>query len=123
MVKANERKRKNESEEKQMSPEQIQEAFDKYGGPINIDRLHLNNGRMWTHRQGNRLVEWNHKLQMLTFEEMKPGSGDIIVHTLTYDAIDSISFATKRKYEPDTDKTDPIENFNDRQPGVIIPAE
>jgi len=123
MVKVNERKRRNESEEKQMSPEQIEYAFEKFGGPINIDRLHLNNGRMWTHRKGNRLKEWNHKLSLLIFEEFKPGSGDVIDHAITYDAIDSISFETKRKYDPDTDHRDPIEKHEDREPGVIIPAE
>ncbi len=106
-----------------MSPEQITEAFKRFGGPTNIDRLHLNNGRMWTHRQGNKLIEWNHKLEMLFFQEMKPGSGKIINHAITYDAIDSISFETGKDYEPENDKTNPIENHADREPGIIIPAE
>lgn len=87
-----------------MTPEQIEYAFEKFGGQKMIDRLHLNNGRIFSFRRGMKILEWNHKISLLSFEELKPGSGEIVKHAITYDAIDSVVFMQKGNPIFDVDK-------------------
>lgn len=108
-----------------MTPEQIEYAFEKFGGQRMIDRLHLNNGRIWSFRRGLKLLEWNHKISLLTFEEIKPGSGEIIKHTITYDAIDSIAFQlpVREFYDVEYDlanNPDPEIDVNARWLGRVV---